>query len=87
MPALTHSMSVMAVAASNYVDLICILLLSEDCSYKADTAVRRCCIPFVSCLQVLLKKNSKPVELPTSGTVRKVKAEDLAPKANKGNWN
>jgi len=34
--------------------------------------------------QVLLKKNSKPVELPTSGTVRKVKAEDLAPKANKG---
>ena len=35
-------------------------------------------------LQVLLKKNSKPVELPTSGTVRKVKAEDLAPKVNKG---
>ncbi|KAL0042900.1 hypothetical protein WJX79_003125 [Trebouxia sp. C0005] len=34
--------------------------------------------------QVLLKRNTKPPELPTSGTVRKVKAEDLAPKVNKG---
>lgn len=34
--------------------------------------------------QVLLKRNTKPPELPTSGTVRKVKAEDLAPKINKG---
>jgi len=36
-------------------------------------------------MQVLLKRNTKPPELPTSGTVRKVKAEDLAPKVNKGN--
>ncbi|KAL3141771.1 hypothetical protein ABBQ32_004449 [Trebouxia sp. C0010 RCD-2024] len=34
--------------------------------------------------QVLLKRNTKPPPLPTSGTVRKVKAEDLAPKVNKG---
>ncbi len=32
-----------------------------------------------------MKRNTKPPELPTSGTVRKVKAEDLAPKVNKGN--
>jgi len=35
-------------------------------------------------LQVLLKRNTKPPELPSSGTVRKTKVEDLAPKINKG---
>lgn len=35
-------------------------------------------------LQVLLKRNTKPVELPSSGTVRKTKVEDLAPRVNKG---
>ena len=35
-------------------------------------------------MQVLLKRNTQPPPLPTSGTVRKVKPEDLAPKVNKG---
>lgn len=41
-------------------------------------------LTFPGGMQVLLKRNTTPPPLPTSGTVRKVKPEDLAPKVNKG---